>query len=56
MRHHQPGFLDKRTVKRTSSRRMRRDQTNLLEGLMEVVQDRIEMLERRLLVCQQGGR
>jgi hypothetical protein len=55
MRQHQPGFLDKRTFKRTSSRRMRRDDTTTIEGLMEVVQDRIEMLERRLLVCQQGG-
>lgn len=55
MRHHQPGFLDKRTVKRTTNRRMRRDDTTIIEGLLDVVADRIEMLERRLRVCQQGG-
>lgn len=54
MRHHQPGFLDKRTLKRIRNRRTRRDDTSLIEGLLDVVQDRIEMLERRMKVCQQG--
>lgn len=47
MRQQQPGFMHRKTFKRACNRRLRRDQTSLIEGLMEVVADYIEMLDRR---------